>query len=140
MNLHEAADLLAPMMHEMWRTKMLAEGWRYGPAYDEAAKTHDALVPFEQLHPTDRVWTRTGLEDYAEILLREVEYPRGDDREFRPEEMRVGLPVVGSDLESKGTVQAWIATPDGCLESITVRWDDGEVTEHCPASGEVLRA
>lgn len=138
MNIQEAAVALARVAHELWRTEMAKEGWRYGPTFDESKRLHDALVPFDELHPTDKRWTRTCLDEVAAELLAGVEYPRGDDREFVPEEMIVGMRVGCTEGDDEGTVQSWVVTPEGCLDTITVRWDDGEVTEAC-AEERVLR-
>ena len=35
--------------HDAWMQFKLSQGWRYGEAKDEGAKTHPCLVPFEQL-------------------------------------------------------------------------------------------
>lgn len=139
MDMQEAAVALARVAHELWRSKMAREGWKYGPKYDEANRLHDALVPYDELHPTDARWTRLGVPDFAEDLLAAVEYPRGEFREFVPEEMVVGMRVASDDGVSQGTVESWVATAEGCLDLIAVRWDDGDVTQHCPAERELRR-
>jgi len=35
--------------HEGWLERLLADGWRYGPVKDAAAKRHPLLVPFAEL-------------------------------------------------------------------------------------------
>ncbi|GAA1770098.1 RyR domain-containing protein [Nonomuraea bangladeshensis] len=42
-------------LHERWCEVKRAAGWTYGPAKDEAAKTHPCLVPYEELPAAERV-------------------------------------------------------------------------------------
>lgn len=38
--------------HEAWMTQHIADGWKYGPEFNPAAKEHNNLLPYDQL-PTD---------------------------------------------------------------------------------------
>jgi hypothetical protein len=40
--------------HETWMAGKVRDGWRYGPVKDAGAKTHPALVAYEDL-PADQV-------------------------------------------------------------------------------------
>ena len=40
--------------HERWMRERLAQGWRYGPTKDAAAKTSPFLVPFAELPEVER--------------------------------------------------------------------------------------
>lgn len=44
-----AGELTPEGEHENWMRFKLADGWKYGPAKDEAAKTHPDLLPWNQL-------------------------------------------------------------------------------------------
>lgn len=35
--------------HENWLKQKIAEGWKYGEEKDEEAKTHPAVLPYDQL-------------------------------------------------------------------------------------------
>ena len=56
-----STDELAAMAHRLWCEHMTDTGWRFGPAYDPEARTHDALVPFGRLAPHDVRSTRAGV-------------------------------------------------------------------------------
>lgn len=125
---------------------MIREGWRCGATFDPAEKVHDALVPFPELTRYDRCALRTAIEaeDVEARLGALVDYPRGDDRPFGAEEMRAGLEVgLAADLDGagseRGRVVEWALTPEGCLDEITVRWEDGTVSRHCPSERDLRR-
>lgn len=40
--------------HDAWVRARTADGWRYGDAKDQEAKTHPCMVPFDQLPPEQR--------------------------------------------------------------------------------------
>ncbi len=139
---------LAAIAHRLWCEEMTAASWRRGPAYDEAERTHDAMVPFEELSRHDRRLAIRAVE-YSEIadeLVRLISYPRGPDREFAVEEMRPGLQVamvpgpdeVASEAD-RGLVESWELDGEGELSLIRVRWPDGELSEHHPIARELRR-
>lgn len=132
---------LATLAHRLWCESMRRSGWRYGPAFDEDARTHDAMVPFDQLAPHEARSTRMAIvsETIEEHLLALMEYPRGPDREFAADEMRVGLVVEDSDTGEPGIVQSWTFAVDGALDLIVVRWADGEETEIFPPERSIRR-
>lgn len=134
-------DELAALAHALWCAHMAREGWRYGPAFDHDARTHDALVPFHQLQPHDARSTRAGImaEEIERQLLELVEYPRGVDREFAANEMRVGLVVEDVHTGAPGSVSSWTVGADGALISIMVQWADGEETEVFPPERTIRR-
>lgn len=146
-----AIELLAASAHEFWRMRMQREGWRAGPpgSYDESARVHEALVPFEQLSHEDRWIAIESVEalHLEEQLAESIEYPRGPARPLRACEMHVGLrvesslePLHAGDAPARGQVVGWDVDPRSSLLSlIHVRWDDGAVTSHCPLERE-LRA
>lgn len=145
----ELESEVAAAAHRCWCDHMAAHGWRYGPRYDEAARTHDALRPFEALDRHDRRLTLGAVRatELARLLAAAIDYPRGPDREFTVEEMRVGLPVAmvsapGDDegVADRGVVESWETDQEGELRVIRVRWADGERSEHHPGARELRRA
>jgi hypothetical protein len=40
--------------HKLWSDSMLRDGWKHGDQYDETAKTHPNLVPYENLTPIEK--------------------------------------------------------------------------------------
>jgi hypothetical protein len=140
---HAAELELADLAHRLWCQEMIAKGWSPGP-FDPAKKTHDALVRFEELDIVDRHNTVLGIEspELIDRLRSAVEYPREDDREFARGEVSEGLRVGFSDAEDQfGTVISWEEDPDwpGCLRTITVQWDSGELNVHAAAERELRR-
>lgn len=47
-------ERLAENNHESWAIQRMAEGWTYAPERDSAKKTHDMLVPYDQLPESER--------------------------------------------------------------------------------------
>lgn len=54
----ELTEILARNTHEVWASNRLAEGWRYGPVRDDAAREHPCLIPYEQLPENERDYDR----------------------------------------------------------------------------------
>lgn len=145
----EPLVVLARLAHDKWRERMLREGWGYGPSFDEGRKTHDAMVPFEDLSRHDR---RMAIEavralEIEPMLEGAVEHDRGPNREFSAEEMAVGLRVGWArhirsedpaEAEMEGEIVSW-ELAGGNLVLIRVRWSDGVVQEHPPSERELHR-
>ncbi len=143
---------LTRIAHELWRLRLIGEGWRLGP-YRPECKTHDALVPYEELSRGDRLVLRSHVSDehIEQVLTDDLRYPRGPDRPFLIEDMVIGLEVVFRDRDlparledvpfhHRGRVINWTAHTGGELSNITVRWNNGEVSEYDPWLRELARA
>ena len=50
----ELTELLAKNAHDVWARLRLAQGWRWGPARNDAAKEHPSLVPYEALPESEK--------------------------------------------------------------------------------------
>ncbi len=136
-------EQIARQAHAAWCGKMIREGWAPAEEYNEVTRTHDALVPFDELSRRDALTALRAAEfDGVEMLASIIDYSRGPDRDFTLEEMRVGLPVicVDDDPPIRGEVTDWISDEQGRLMTIIVRWSDGGVTEHPAFAGELARA
>jgi len=57
-------ERLAANAHDVWAQKRIADGWRLGPARDDAAKTHPCLVPYAELPESEK--------DYDRVLVEQV--------------------------------------------------------------------
>lgn len=57
-DLEALLDYLAKNVHDVWASQRLAQGWRYGPARDDASKEHPCLVPYEDLLETEKEYDR----------------------------------------------------------------------------------
>ena len=140
---------LCRVTHLCWRAKMTREGWHEGDIFDAQNLTHDALAPFERLSRRDRQSLRVAVlaEELEQHLSGLADYERGPDRLLLVEEMTKGMrigfapvdePSVDDDL--LGTIVGWEVDPEsGELESIEVRWDDGEVKRYHPEARELRR-
>ena len=65
------ADLetVARDIHETWAAQRTAQGWRYGPAYDGAAKRHPCLIPYEDLPEAERDVDRATVSQTVRMLI-----------------------------------------------------------------------
>lgn len=136
-------EQIARQAHAAWCGKMIREGWTPGEEYNEMTRTHDALIPYDQLSRRDVLSAMRAAEfDGVDLLASIIDYRRGPDRDFVLEEMRVGLPVicVDDDPPIRGEVTDWISDEGGQLLTIIVRWADGTVSEHPAFAGELARA
>lgn len=57
--LHELAEVLAKNVHEIWAQKRMSEGWKHGPARNDALKEHPCLVSYEDLPESEREYDRS---------------------------------------------------------------------------------
>jgi hypothetical protein len=136
---------LARVAHEYWCERMIAEGWRPGPAFHAESRTHDAIVPFDELGPIDRRSVYLGVlaADCADEIRKVVDYSRGRDRELGVLDMANGQAVTHADApDERGIIVAWAedeAFP-GALKTITVKWDSGETHQYAAAEREIVFA
>jgi hypothetical protein len=140
-------DRVAAVAHDLWRREMEQAGWEFGPAFSEARRTHDAMVPYEQLKPFDQHRLRIGIAclELDRQLLESVDHDRGPSREFQVSELKVGEPVQltgpfgDGPVEAEGFVTGWVPGPDGSVESISVQFTDGDAVEYLPCQRELRR-
>lgn len=141
-------EAVAAAAHQMWCDAMNAQGWRYGEAFDEDAKTHPGLRPFAELSAFDRDQISCSLR-YAELErpLCEAVDSAFREREWSADDLHVGMrvsvydPKVGgpaSDV-SGSILELKVANPaSGRLDSIRVKWDDGTVDDYPPTVDYVV--
>ena len=67
--LAELSEKLARNNHEIWARQRIADGWRYGPARDDALKEHPCLVPYDQLPEHERTYDRVIATGMLRTLL-----------------------------------------------------------------------
>lgn len=141
---------LAAAVHALWCEQMRADGWSGGREFNPAARTHDAMVPFERLDPDDQ-WTMVEIleaDGAARDLIRLVRYPRGEQMPLRTRDMRTGLVIESTVAQHqdgtpwRGRVLGWTTDPQSHrLTSIRVRWDhDGSEDDHPALENEVRAA
>jgi len=62
-------ELLARNAHDVWARQRIADGWRWGPARDDARKEHPSLVAYDQLSESEKELDRqTAMETHRVIL------------------------------------------------------------------------
>jgi hypothetical protein len=53
-DLSELTERLARNAHDLWARLRLDQGWRWGPARDDARMEHPSLVPYEALPESEK--------------------------------------------------------------------------------------
>lgn len=67
----EEVERMARMEHERWCEERHREGWRHAPGPKNAqAKTHPALLPWEELPEADRAINRTAVREMPAFLAQ----------------------------------------------------------------------
>ena len=66
--IEQLVERLSQSIHDNWAHRRILEGWRHGPARDDALKTHPDLVPYAALPETEKEYrphdrTRDGQGD-----------------------------------------------------------------------------
>ncbi|MBX3377507.1 MAG: hypothetical protein KF678_10955 [Phycisphaeraceae bacterium] len=142
---------LARLAHHFWCRKMLRGGWTYADRYNAAMRTHDALQPFDRLDARDQrtVQLIVTAEGFADQMADVVDYPRGPNRPWTAEELHPGFKVgwaphirlpEGEASAQVGVVESWEVDPVSReLVQLSVRWPSGDLTEHLPDEGDLIR-
>jgi len=63
------AERLAENTHEVWAAGRLADGWRLGPARDDARKEHPCLVPYQDLPEDEKDYDRNTSTETIKMIL-----------------------------------------------------------------------
>jgi hypothetical protein len=51
-------ERLAENAHDVWALQRIGEGWTFGPARDDKAKTHPDLIPYADLQESEKEFDR----------------------------------------------------------------------------------
>jgi ryanodine receptor 2 len=62
-------ELLARNAHEVWAQQRLAEGWKYGPLRNDAAREHPCLVPYDELPESEKEYDRKMAMETLKVIL-----------------------------------------------------------------------
>lgn len=68
--IHNVAGILAKNTHETWAKKKLQDGFIYGKVTDSEKKTHNCLVPFEQLSEEERSYDIDTALEAIKLLIK----------------------------------------------------------------------
>lgn len=62
-------ELLSRNAHDVWARQRMADGWRWGPARDDARKEHPSLVAYDALSESEKELDRqTAMQTLRAIL------------------------------------------------------------------------
>jgi ryanodine receptor 2 len=64
------AERLAEHAHDVWARERIAQGWTHGPKRDDAAKHHPCLVPYKDLHDSEKVYDRNAALQTLKAILK----------------------------------------------------------------------
>lgn len=62
-------EVLAESTHDVWALGRLNDGWRYGSARDDAARTHPCLVPYAGLPESEKAYDRNTAMETIKALV-----------------------------------------------------------------------
>jgi hypothetical protein len=65
----QLTERLAEHAHDVWGSKRLAEGWRYGPRKDGDNKETPLLVPYDELPDSEKQYDRALAQETLKALL-----------------------------------------------------------------------
>lgn len=68
-NLQGLLEKLAVNVHDVWADQRLKDGWKFGPARDDAKKEHPCLRPFDELPETEKEYDRRVVRDTVRAML-----------------------------------------------------------------------
>ena len=60
---------LAEHVHDIWARKRMGEGWTFGPARSDEAREHPDLVPFAELHETEKEYDRATARETLRAIV-----------------------------------------------------------------------
>lgn len=61
-------EVLAECEHDRWTLSRREFGWKYGPVYDEAARTHPEMIPYAGLSEEVKEFDRDPARDIPTLL------------------------------------------------------------------------
>jgi hypothetical protein len=80
-------ERLAQNVHDAWARERLADGWRWGPARDDAGRRHPSLVPYAELPDEERKYDRITVGETLKALLAlgfRIQAPAPGERDAPP--------------------------------------------------------
>jgi len=67
--MEELTERLARNTHDIWARQRMADGWRWGPARDDARKLHPSLIPYEELPESEKIYDRATVMEVVKAIL-----------------------------------------------------------------------
>ena len=65
----ELLEKLAHNTHDVWANQRILDGWRYGPARNDALKEHPCLVLYEDLSEIEKEYDRVVVQQVIKAIL-----------------------------------------------------------------------
>ncbi|MGF1613962.1 MAG: RyR domain-containing protein [Gammaproteobacteria bacterium] len=67
--LRPLVERLAEHNHDIWARQRIGDGWRYGPARNDALKQHPCLVPYAELPEAEKTYDRQSAMETIRAVL-----------------------------------------------------------------------
>jgi hypothetical protein len=67
--IEQLVERLSESIHDNWAQRRILDGWRHGPARDDAAKTHPDLVPYAELSEGEKEYDRTTVRETVKGII-----------------------------------------------------------------------
>ncbi|MBI3467530.1 MAG: Ryanodine receptor Ryr [Planctomycetes bacterium] len=67
--IRELTERLAENAHDIWARQRLQDGWKYGPARNDAQKEHPCLVPYNQLPESEKEYDRKAAMETLKAIV-----------------------------------------------------------------------
>lgn len=69
LSLSPLLEKLAENTHDVWAAQRISQGWTFGPARDDAAKTSPCLVPYVDLPESEKEYDRKTVAETLKAIL-----------------------------------------------------------------------
>lgn len=66
----EIIEQIARNVHEVWATKRICEGWKYGSERDDRKKETPCLVPYEELPEAEKDYDRQTVAETIKMIIK----------------------------------------------------------------------
>lgn len=68
--LNPLLEAMAENVHEVWAATRMSQGWKYGPARDDAKREHPMLVPYDQLSEEEKAYDRNTSVETLKLIIK----------------------------------------------------------------------
>lgn len=68
--LNPLLEAMAENVHEVWAATRVSQGWKYGPARDDAKREHPMLVPYDQLSEEEKAYDRNTSVETLKLIIK----------------------------------------------------------------------
>lgn len=68
--LNPLLEAMAENVHEVWAATRVSQGWKYGPARDDAKREHPMLIPYDQLSEEEKAYDRNTSVETLKLIIK----------------------------------------------------------------------